>query len=228
MKKVLLSDYQSDVQGNVMNFRIFYRRHLPHYQPPGGTFFVTFGLAGAIPKPVLEKLLAERATTEARLNAIADLTERVRQAYLEEKRWFARWDAVLDRAESAPRWLEQPEIAEIVVEAMHHRDGKEYTLHAFTLMPTHAHMLFTPLLLGDQYRMLHKILQPLKSYSALKANRLLGREGAFWHGESYDHFVRDADEQTRIVYYIQQNPVKAGLVKKAEDWPWTYVRTSDW
>jgi len=211
-----------------MSYRIFYRRHLPHYQPPGGTFFVTFSLAGSIPKKVLERLLAERAAAEARLAAIADLIERVRQAYLEEKRWFGRWDAVLDRAESAPRWLEQPEVAEIVVEAMLHRDGKEYTLHAFTLMPTHAHMLFTPLRIGDNYRMLHVILQTLKGYTALQANRLLGRKGAFWHGESYDHFVRDADEQARIVHYIRQNPVKAGLVAKAEDWPWTYTRTSDW
>ena len=209
-----------------MNYRLFYRRHLPHYQPQGGTFFVTFGLAGSIPRPVLEKLLAERAATEFRLAAIADMTERVRQAYWEDKRWFARWDAVLDRAESAYRWLEQPEIAEIFVEAMHHRDGQEYTLHAFTLMPTHAHMLVTPLPSGESFRMLHVILQSLKGYTAFKANRLLGRKGAFWHGESYDHFVRDGDEQARIVHYIRQNPVKAGLVQKAEDWPWTYIRTS--
>lgn len=209
-----------------MSYRLFYRRHLPHYQPQGGTFFVTFGLVGSIPKPVWEQLLAERAAAEARLTAIADTAERVRQAYLEEKRWFARWDAVLDRAESASRWLEQPEIAEIVVDAMHHRDGQEYSLHAYTLMPTHAHMLITPTQLGEDYRMLHEILQKLKGYTAFKANARLGRKGAFWHGESYDHFVRDADEQARILYYIEQNSVKAGLVQKAEDWPWTYTRTS--
>ena len=211
-----------------MKYRLFYQRHLPHYQPAGGTFFVTFGLAGSIPKPVLDKLLAERAATEARLAAIADTTERLRQAYLEEKRWFARWDAALDKAESAPRWLEQPEIAEIVVEAIQHRDGEEYTLHAFTLMPTHGHILITPLQIGKTYRALHVVLQTLKGYTALTANRLLGRKGAFWHGESYDHWVRDVDEHARIVHYIRQNPVKAGLVEKAEDWPWTYVRRSDW
>jgi len=207
-----------------MSYRLFYRRHLPHYQPAGGTFFVTFGLAGSIPKPVLERLLAERDAAEARLAAISDAAERVREAYLREKRWFARWDAALDQAVSAPRWLEQPEITEIVMEAIHHRDGKEYTLHAFTLMPTHCHLLYTPLPFGENYYALYEILQTLKGYTAYKANRVLGRKGAFWHGESYDHFVRDVDEHARIVHYIRQNPVKAGLVEKADDWPWTFVR----
>ena len=207
-------------------YRLFYRRHLPHYQPQGGTFFVTFNLAGSIPRAVLDRLLAERAAIEAGIQAITDPVERVRQAYLQEKRWFGRWDAVLDRAESAPRWLEQPEIAEMVARAMHYRHERVYRLDAFTIMPTHGHMLLAPLPFGEDYHALHQILQSLKGYTARKANLLLGRGGAFWHGESYDHFVRDADEHARIVHYIRQNPVKAGLVQKAEDWPWTFVRTS--
>ena len=43
-------------------------------------------------------------------------------------------------------------------------------------------------------------------------------DGPFWQPESYDHWVRDADELERIVTYIAANPVKAGLVKQAQDW----------
>ncbi len=65
-------------------------------------------------------------------------------------------------------------------------------------------------------------MQSFKGYTAHKANRLLCRKEAFWQHESYDHWVRDENELARIVKYIINNPVKAGLVEHWEDWPWTY------
>ena len=66
------------------------------------------------------------------------------------------------------------------------------------------------------------VLQTLKGYTAREANRLLGRTGQpFWQGESYDHSVRDDREFTRIKAYIENNPVKAGLVANAEDYLWS-------
>jgi hypothetical protein len=51
---------------------------------------------------------------------------------------------------------------------------------------------------------------------------LLGRTGEpFWQEESFDHWVRGDEEFNRIAHYIEQNPVKAGLVKRSEDWPWS-------
>ena len=55
-------------------------------------------------------------------------------------------------------------------------------------------------------------MQSLTGYTAWKANRLLGRSGAFWHHESYDHAVRNVSEWQRIITYVLNNPVKAGLV----------------
>jgi hypothetical protein len=43
-------------------------------------------------------------------------------------------------------------------------------------------------------------------------------------GESY--VVRDEKERERIVAYIENNPVKAGLVKRAEDYRWSSARKS--
>jgi len=45
----------------------------------------------------------------------------------------------------------------------------------------------------------------------MEANLLLGRTGAFWQHESYDHWVRNEREFNRIVAYIEENPVSAGL-----------------
>jgi REP element-mobilizing transposase RayT len=71
---------------------------------------------------------------------------------------------------------------------------------------------------------LTEILQSVKKYTALKSNRLLARSGQFWHRESYDHVIRDSDELERTIWYIVNNPVKAGLVEDWHDWQWTYVK----
>jgi len=61
-----------------------------------------------------------------------------------------------------------------------------------------------------------RLLQSLKGFTAREANRVLGRTGEpFWQAESYDHWVRDENEYGRIAAYIENNPVKAGLVGNA-------------
>ncbi len=62
---------------------------------------------------------------------------------------------------------------------------------------------------------------PITKNLALEAasNRILSRTGeTFWQAESYDHWVGDEKERTRIAAYIENNPVKAGLVTQAEDY----------
>ena len=103
-------------------------------------------------------------------------------------------------------------------------------------MPNHVHVLLQPLdkelatrpnaKLADRDRdeqadtmsPLAAIMHSLKSYTAHKANELLGRSGQFWQHESYDHWVRDQEELQRIVDYIAWNPVKANRVKEPHEW----------
>jgi len=67
-------------------------------------------------------------------------------------------------------------------------------------------------------------MQSLKGYTARHANKILGREEKFWQDESYDHEVRDEEELARIVKYVLNNPVKAGLVNNWQDWKWNWLR----
>ncbi|HUS70716.1 MAG TPA: hypothetical protein VM075_08075 [Anaerolineae bacterium] len=67
-------------------------------------------------------------------------------------------------------------------------------------------------------------MHSLKRYTARQANVLLGRRGHFWQHENYDHVVRDRPEQDRIIDYVLNNPVRAGLVEHWEDWKWTYCK----
>lgn len=57
-------------------------------------------------------------------------------------------------------------------------------------------------------------------------NLELGKTGVFWQAESYDHLIRSDRELGAIGNYILENPVKAGLVTKWEDWPYSYVKCS--
>jgi REP element-mobilizing transposase RayT len=207
-----------------MTHQEFYQRHLPHWQPAGATFFVTFRLKDSLPCEVVVSLKEER---ERERRNLAKLTEdqRDNQNYIDEQRGFARWDAFLDKAEFGPRWLLQPEVAEVVREALNYRDNREYTLFAFCIMSNHVHAVFEPLQQSDSSeRSLHTIMQFLKGYTGNKVNSILARTGPFWQDESYDHVIRDQEELQRIVHYVLGNPVKAGLATDWQEWPWSYCR----
>ena len=83
-------------------------------------------------------------------------------------------------------------------------------------MANHVHVLLTP------HVEMKKVTRAIKSYSARKANQILGRSGEpFWQEESYDHWIRGEEEMNHIIRYIEWNPVKACLVERIEDWPWS-------
>jgi putative transposase len=68
----------------------------------------------------------------------------------------------------------------------------------------------------------------LKGFTAHEANRILGLSGQpFWQDESYDHLVRSDAEFERIRAYIENNPVKAGLVAAAESWQWSSAHNGE-
>ncbi|GAB3999579.1 hypothetical protein GCM10028807_50190 [Spirosoma daeguense] len=89
-------------------------------------------------------------------------------------------------------------------------------------MPNHVHVL---LIILENNVPFYRILQRLKTHSAVQANKLLNRVGqTFWQSEIYDHVVRNKESFKRIIAYILQNPVKAGLVENWQDWPHTYCQ----
>jgi putative transposase len=127
-------------------------------------------------------------------------------------------DRYLDEARSGPTWLRKEEIAELVARSIQYAEGglQFYTLRAWVIMSNHVHLLVSPMVAPAHF------LQSIKGYTAREANRLLQRTGEpFWQAESYDHWVRDAPEMDRIGRYIEDNPVRAGLVARAEEYRWS-------
>jgi putative transposase len=49
----------------------------------------------------------------------------------------------------------------------------------------------------------------------------LAASSPVWHREYWDRYIRDQAHLAQVIDYIHQNPVKAGLVAKPEDWPWS-------
>ncbi len=217
--------YKERTQGN-----------LPHLHPPGATLFVTFRLADSIPKHVLRQYQAKKKWLEEetkRINKLkcGDDSQEVceHEARLLEFRraWFVKFEEILDRAETGPTWLKDEKAAQIVVDALHYRDGQVFRLDAYCVMSNHVHTVFAPFLSAEELREfllpeglrfisknppLDAIMQSLKGYTARDVNRALGRKGSFWEEESYDHVVRDEAEYKRIVKYVLNNPVKAVIL----------------
>jgi REP element-mobilizing transposase RayT len=91
-------------------------------------------------------------------------------------------------------------------------------------MPNHVHLILQPLKNEyDSYYLLAEIMSSIKSYTARRCNEVLKRNGQFWEYESYDHAIRDDLDFSRQLYYLVNNPVKAGYVNDYSDWQYTWV-----
>jgi len=87
-------------------------------------------------------------------------------------------------------------------------------------MPNHVHVVLWPY----PGHTLSGVLHSWKSYTSNRANKLLHRRSPFWQRESFDHWIRDDAERARLVQYVEDNPVKARLCARPEDWPWSSAR----
>ena len=217
------------------NDTIYYRRNMPHIQPGGATFFVTFRLAGSLPKEVVLRLKEEQSKNERLLYKVKDETERKKKIDDQRKLYFGKFDEILDRATSGRNWLKDERIAKVVADAICLHVKKEFDLLAYCIMLNHVHLVFTvrhdyiPSVRAEARAtsttsryIVTDILRLIKGSTAREANKILNRTGAFWQHESYDRVVRDEKELNRIIWYTINNPVKAGLVKNADDWKWSY------
>jgi hypothetical protein len=74
---------------------------------------------------------------------------------------------------------------------------------------------------------LAKLMQSWKRFIARESNKILGREGTFWQREYWDTYMRDAAQTLKAIKYIENNPVKAKLVRETKDWPWSSARFRD-
>jgi len=208
-----------------MTTKTYHRRHLPHYYPENSVFFVTFRLAGSLPISVIKQLKVE---------ATEGLWREKQNEISRWERQFTDYETTLNSLKNDARWLADSRVADLVRDAIHYQDGRDYDLASYCIMPNHVHIVFG---LGEHSmfdtdrqtgnlsnKTLSQVMQSLKRYTAREANKILERSGPFWQNESFDRVIRSDEELEKIILYIMDNPVKAGLVKKWEEWKWNYSR----
>lgn len=189
------------------------RGYLPHVRSQGRPYFVTFRLAGTLPRDVIRQYQAERVALLARCDKELSLDDRTRLIELYSEKVETHLDA--GRGEC---WLKDERIADLVAGVLKYFDNQRYELGPWVVMPNHVHAIVLPL--GAQ--LLDEIVKSWKGFSAKEANKLLNRTGRpFWAREYYDHVLRDDEARSRAADYIHDNPVKAGLCDRWEDWKWS-------
>lgn len=202
-----------------------YYRNLPHLHPTQAVFFITTRLYGSLPAAVIHALQDEqkqalRKITEAEKQ---EGTNRYFEKANQSKRYFARFDALLDKPTNGPYWLSEPAVAQVVIDALYYQAQTAYDLVAYCIMSNHIHVVINTKEKETAERPLYRIIQSFKRHTARQANVLLQRQGEFWQPESYDHVVRNEAELKRIIAYVLNNPIKTGLVENWQEWPYSYV-----
>lgn len=175
------------------------RGYLPHFDAgESRTQFITCRLYDSLPQNILTRIAEEIE---------------LRKPENISRETFILAEKYLDNG-YGQCFLGKRAVAEVIRDTLKKFDGEKYKLHAWVVMPNHIHALMRAL----KGHKLEKIMHSIKSYSASEANKLLGRKGHFWMRETFDRYIRDSDHFERAFRYIENNPVKAKLCSKPEDW----------
>jgi putative transposase len=90
---------------------------------------------------------------------------------------------------------------------------------AYCLMPNHVHLILVP---QDIDGLRSTFAEAHRRYTNF-INRRQGWTGHLWQGR-FGSVAMDEDHLASAVLYVSLNPVRAGLVRRAEEWPWSSVR----
>ncbi len=111
-----------------------------------------------------------------------------------------------------------PTAAEIALDALKWlNDKKRINLITAVVMPDHLHFVSE---LKDTS--LSNVIHSLKSYTANKINKIIGRNGQLWERQYYEHGIRNEESLMDIVKYCLENPLRKGLVDDFREYKYWY------
>lgn len=190
-----------------MNKGIYNRGYLPHWDFPTSLQAITFRLADSVPIKVIQKWRCE-------LTSIVDDKERQKELH----RRIARYED----AGHGESLLSIPDIARAVQQKLMDGHMSSYKLIAWCIMPNHVHVMIKL----NPGSIMAEIVQQWKGASSFEINKALARTGRLWQRDYHDRYIRDMDHFHDSLAYIHNNPVKAGLCEKPDDWPFSSVGRS--
>ena len=108
------------------------------------------------------------------------------------------------------RWLVHPGVHEMVREAWEHAEA--WWVGKYLLMPDHLHLFCTP------HQPDVKLNEWVRFWKGT-FTRLHGRANWRWQSLHWDTRLRSGKEYAEKWRYVQNNPVRAGLIDSPENWP---------
>jgi len=175
------------------------RGYLPHFDSSEVVQMITIRQADSLPAEIWAQWKRELSEE---VNAKRELQKRA-ERYLDEGRGSCL--------------LREDRFASLVIEALLRFDGARHRALSWVVMPNHVHILleqFPDHLLGE-------VIGRWKGFTAHEINAARGTNGSFWQEDYFDRFIRNTDHLERARFYIENNPVKAGLCATPEEWPWS-------
>ena len=187
----------------------------PHWSQTGTVVFITMRLADSVPRDLIRQWDRERIDWLRRAGVLPRDDENWRPAVelLEDsererftKHFHRLRETTLDES-LGDCVLQHPAASQQVATSLMKFDGDRYHMGDFVIMPNHVHLMavFT-----DKASML-KQCTGWMHYTARQINQSLGRRGALWQTDPFDHLVRSGDQYDYLRGYIRDNPRKAGL-----------------
>jgi REP element-mobilizing transposase RayT len=114
--------------------------------------------------------------------------------------------------------LTSKEVAKILIDEWrnaHDRHG--WAIGRYVIMPDHVHF-FCSAELGA--KALPTFMQAWKQWTSKRLTRELKLSGTVRQEEFFDHVLRSSESYSQKWDYVKENPLRAGLVKKSDEWPW--------
>ena len=98
---------------------------------------------------------------------------------------------------------------------------RKWRVLAGVIMPDHSHWIVSPI--GDRELSVGDFSEGFKRV----LRKTLGSQPWEWQRGCFDRLLRSDDNLHNKWIYVQDNPVRHGLVRKAEDWPYHLDFTND-
>jgi putative transposase len=102
-------------------------------------------------------------------------------------------------------------------QGLHERYG--WAIGRYVVMPDHVHFFAASGL--DEVKPLSLAIGKWKEWTAKRILALVNCEAPLWQPEFFDHLLRSDESRSETWSYIRANPVHAGLVTQADDWPYS-------
>lgn len=110
--------------------------------------------------------------------------------------------------------LANDEFHNLFAAQMKHKSAKGIACGEYVIMPDHIHLF---LRINPHRYQLGKTVGFIKQ-ALSKPLRAAGIEQPHWQPGFFDHLLRSAESYSAKWEYVQQNPVRAGLVNRADEW----------